>query len=320
MSSTVQVLLETLAPVFFVLLLGYYAGRRRRLGAGDTHALTVTLMNYALPCSLFLGVARTPPAVLRSQIPLLLVLATSMVAIYVLAYFVARRFFGSTPSKAAVQALTVSFANNVAVGLPLLQSFYGNVGLLAVAAGIVAGALIISPITLVLLECHASTDTELRPTVRQRLGPALLTAAKRPIILAPLLALLVPITGAHVPQVCIASMDLIGKATVGLALFLTGLILSAQRIRFQGEVLLGILFKNLLQPALVALMVIVFRIHGPIAAEAFLLAAVPAGFFGTVFGARYGVVSEEASSTLLLSTALSVATLPLAVELSKHFL
>jgi malonate transporter len=40
-----------------------------------------------------------------------------------------------------------------------------------------------------------------------------------------------------------------------------------------------------------------------------LLAAVPSGFFGVLFGLRYGVESHEAGSTLIASSVLSAATL-----------
>jgi malonate transporter len=310
--------IDTLLPVFFVLALGYYAGRRGRIDNRNTTALNTALMHFALPCSLFLGVGRTPPAVLRSQFPLLAALAIAMLGTYGLTYFLERRFFKAQPSEAAVQSLTVSFSNNVAVGLPLLSGIFGATGLLAAAAGIVAGALVVSPITLVLLECYAGNPADVATPLSKRLPSAILASLRRPVILAPLLALLLPITGISFPSAAVHSLDLIGKATVGLALFLTGLILSAQRFRLSLGVATGVLLKNFGQAALLVALIFAFRLHGELAREAFLLAAVPAGFFGTVFSARYGVTSLEASSTLVLSTCLSIATLPLAIVLSAH--
>ncbi|NYF79562.1 AEC family transporter [Granulicella arctica] len=318
MTATTRFFLETLLPVFFVLALGHYAGWRGRINNTDTGALNTALMHFVLPCSLFLGVARTPPTVLRSQSPLLAVLALTMLFTYALVYLLERRVFGSDPSQAAVQSQTVSFSNNVAIGLPLLSSLYGPTGTLAVAAGIVSGALVISPITLVLLEWNAKRNKDGRRSLGEQLGPAILAAVRRPIVLAPVLALLLPISGYALPATAVASLDLIGKGTVGLALFLTGLILSAQRLRLQASVATGVILKNFLQPSVMLGLLFLFRLHGEVAREAFLLAAVPAGFFGTVFGARYGVRSLEASSTLVLSTALSAGTLPLAILLSSH--
>lgn len=138
------------------------------------------------------------------------------------------------------------------------------------------------------------------------------------MILAPICGLVLPLTGHTLPLGAAHALDLVAKATVGLALFLTGLILSAQPIQLTKGVMCGIFLKNFAQPAIVVLLILLFHQHGDIAREEFLLAAVPAGFFGTVFGARYGVGSQNASSTLVLSTATSLLTLPAAIALSVY--
>jgi malonate transporter len=316
MPSLLTFFLETLCPVFFVLALGYYAGWRGRIDNRNTTAINTVLMHFALPCSLFLGVARTSIATLRSQGPLFFVLTLVMVAIYAADFLLERRTLRSTAREASVQALTVSFANNVAIGLPLLASLYGSTGVIAVAAAIVSGALIVSPLTLVLLEYDASPAEQ---SFGQRLFKSIVASVRRPVVLAPIVALLVPIFGLGLPKPIVASADLIGKSTIGLALFLTGLILSAYRPRFSVSVAWGVLLKNLLQPALAAGLLLLFRMHGTLAQECLLLAAVPAGFFGTVFSARYGVDTLHTSSTLLYSTAACVVTLPAAILLTRYF-
>lgn len=45
------------------------------------------------------------------------------------------------------------------------------------------------------------------------------------------------------------------------------------------------------------------------------LAALPSGFFGLLIGASYGAKSKVASSSLILSTALSILTLPVWIVL-----
>jgi len=311
---------EALVPVFFGLGLGYYAGRHGRVDNRNVSAMNTTLMHFVLPCSLILGVGRTPPALLRSQFPLLAMLTISMAVLYALVFLLEHKVFRKSASESSVQALTVSFSNNVAVGLPLLSSLYGAPGILAVAAAIMAGVLVVSPVTLVLLECNATTTDKSSSSVLKRLGPAVATSLRRPVILAPLCALIFPLTGYTLPVPAVHALDLIGKATVGLALFLTGLILSAQRLSLSGGVVCGVLLKNIGQPALTALLILFFHLRGDIAREAFLLSAVPAGFFGSVFGARYGVSSRDASSTLVLSTAFSIVTLPVAIAVSVYLI
>src|SRR4029077_5595774 len=56
--------------------------------------------------------------------------------------------------------------------------------------------------------------------------------------------------------------------------------------------------------------------RGLVGREAIILCAVPSGFFGILFGLRYGVVSQDAGSSLIASTILSAATIPAAILLT----
>jgi malonate transporter and related proteins len=307
-------ILNSLAPVFFVLVLGYFAGRGKMVDNKNVHSINIMLMNFALPCALFLAIARTSSKVLVQQYRLVVALALAMILIYALTWVLQRRMFHLQPGEAAVQSLTVSFSNNVAVGLPLLISMYGPEGTVAVAAGIGVGALVISPITLVILE--SGTEKAKNMTARTRLLYAVLQSCKRPIVWAPVAGMIYSLLAFPFPDIAARMLNLIGQCTAGVALFLTGLILSAQPFRLEMNAITGVILKNIVQVALMFAFVRLLGVPAPQARQGVLLAAVPAGFFGTVFGARYGVASIEASSTLIASTVFSVVTLSLVIYLT----
>lgn len=310
-----HILTETLLPVFFVLALGFYAGKRGRVDNRNTASINVLLMHFALPCSLFLGITRTSLPLLRSQAPLLAVMALVMGLTYALQFYLNTRLFRIPIQESAVGSLTTAFANNVAVGIPLLVSLYGPSGLTAVAVGILVGALLLSPLTLVILESqHAPAAGQLQ----KHFVTACLASIRRPVVLAPAAALVFLFAGLKVPVFLGNSLDLIGKSTVGLALFLTGLLLSSQPFRLSTAVIAGVLNKNFLQPAIAVALFIAFRLPPDLGRKAVILAVLPAGFFGTVFGARYGLESIEMNSILVLSTAVSIVTIPAAYLLSLY--
>ena len=308
-------ILNSLAPVFFVLALGYVAGLMKMVDNKNVTSINIMLMNFALPCALFLAIARTSSKVLVQQYRLVIALALAMILIYALTWILQRRLFHLQPNEAAVQSLTVAFSNNVAVGLPLLISMYGPEGTVAVAAGIGVGALVISPITLVILE--SGTEKAQTMTSGTRLLYAVLQSCKRPIVWAPLAGMAFSLIGIPIPDVTARMLNLIGQCTAGVALFLTGLILSAQPFRLEGNAITGVILKNIVQVALMFALVRALNVPAPAARQGVLLAAVPAGFFGTVFGARYNVASIEASSTLIASTLFSVVTLSLVIYATK---
>lgn len=101
-----------------------------------------------------------------------------------------------------------------------------------------------------------------------------------------------------------------------MALFLTGLILSSQQILLNWNVISGTLIKLVVQPLLGLVIIALVPMAHDTARAAILLLAVPAGFFGVLFGLRYGVESHEAGSTLLVSSVLSIVTLAVALVLT----
>ncbi len=58
-------------------------------------------------------------------------------------------------------------------------------------------------------------------------------------------------------------------------------------------------------------------LHGSIAITAILMIALAAGFFGVVFGNRFGVQSPDAEAVLLLSSVLCILSLPLFISLTS---
>jgi malonate transporter and related proteins len=106
---------------------------------------------------------------------------------------------------------------------------------------------------------------------------------------------------------------LIGAGAGGITLFLTALILSSQPLRVDANVTAGTLLKHPVHPLLAAAPAAALATPPLIGRETILVCAVPSGFFGILFGLRYGVVSQGAGSTLVASSLLSAASLPVAI-------
>ncbi len=307
-----SMILNALAPVFFVMGMGYYAGYRKMIDHQKVATLNLFVMHFALPSALFTAISRTPRHVILDNGQLMGVLTLCMVVVYAVILFLQFKVFKVETGKAAVQTLTVSLPNYASIGLPLLGSVYGPTSALSVAVAIAVGATTVSPLTLVLLESSTSTDN-VSPV--KRFLSALLRTIKRPIVWAPLAGLVVALAAVPVPDVAGRCFTLIGQATAGAALFLTGLILSSQRLRINTDVMLGVFFKNILQPLMAYGVVRALGVPNPIAGQTVLLIAIPAGFFGMVFGANHNVRNEVAGSTLVLSSLLSAATLAVVIML-----
>jgi predicted permease len=130
--------------------------------------------------------------------------------------------------------------------------------------------------------------------------------------------LVVAFLGIHLNEVVSHALNLIGATAAGLACFVTGLVLSAQPLRLDATVGVGVLIKNIILPLVAYAIALALGMSGEIVREAILLTAIPAGFFGILFGLNYGVRSQTMGSTLTLSYLVSVITLTAAILLTSQ--
>jgi malonate transporter and related proteins len=312
--AMLNIILSSLVPVFFVMALGYLAGWVRDMDNQHVAELNALVMDFALPAALFVAMVQTPRILLLQQSTLLFVLALSMLVIYGLIFGLQKSLFKLDTPQAAVQSLTVAFPNLASAGLPLVGSIFGARNTVAVGISIAVGSIVLSPLTLILLEAGEQTVRDI-PALR-RIVSSLGKSILKPVVVAPIIGVVLSLCDANLPPLLAASLSLIGVGAGGIALFLTGLILSSQRFMLNGNVISGTLLKNLVHPLFAAALVAALAAPQLIAREAIILCAVPSGFFGMLFGLRYGVVSLDAGSTLIASSVLSAATVPVAILLT----
>jgi len=131
-----------------------------------------------------------------------------------------------------------------------------------------------------------------------------------------MLGLACSLAGFSPPPFVESTLTLVGQGASGTALFLTGLVLSAQPIKLSANVGLTVATKNVLQPLLAALLALPL-LDGTEARVAVMLTAVPSGAFGVLFAVRYGVATAQIGTMLITSTLLSTVTLTAAILLSS---
>jgi malonate transporter and related proteins len=305
-----EIILNALAPIFFGMALGYVGGWTRDVDNTHVGELNALVMDFAVPAAIFAAIVQQSRSALLNQLPLAAILTVTMLVVYFLTYAMARRAFGTSPAEAAVQALTTSVPNYAGAGLPLIAALLGARYLVAVAVALACCSIVVSPLALVVLERSGQAKH------KGSIGNALLEAFKKPIVLAPLLSVLFVLTDIGLPDPLIRSLSLMGEVSGGAALFLTGLILSAQSIRVGANVLIQTLLSDALRPLIAAGLVWFFAVSPLVARESIILSALPAGFFGVLFGLRFGVASDVVGTTLIASTVLSAATLAAAIYLT----
>ena len=241
-----SVVLLALAPTFFVMLLGYSAGRLRIVNNMHVAELNIVVMAYALPAALFLAVASTKWSALVAQWALLLSLAVMMMVTYAVWYLYQRLGRKQDSGESALQSLAVGQPNFAAAGFPVITALVGPGHLSAVALAIAAGSLLPSPVTLALLDLdqrRSASKSDTKDSSKSsgtRTAMAAVHALSKPIVLAPVFGLFVSWIGWSIPKVIETSLQEIGSAAGGMALFVTGLVLSQREFHLTRNALLGV--------------------------------------------------------------------------------
>jgi malonate transporter len=312
-------LVSALLPVFFVLALGYFAGKRNAFDSDQAAGLSKLALSFALPASLFVSMTDIPKDLLLRQGRLVLALILSHAGLFLIAWFAlgfAKSLHG-TPS--IIYALMLSTSATPVFGLAVLGPILGptsagTVGLVALAINLTV------PPAVILLEMDAAAKNQQAAT-----GPskpsAVLTGLnaglKSPLLWAPILGIAVVLAGIHLPAVVASCFELIGSATSGVAVFAVGLVLASHPVRLSPGVFAGSLARITVQSAVLFALLHLLHVISPFARESLVCCSFPLATVVVLFAARYKAAQSETASMLLISTLALAITVPAMLWISR---
>ena len=306
--------LTVLLPVFFVLGLGYFAGRAKKFDADQIAGLNDLVLDYAFPAMMFVATVKTPRDELLSEGSYALALLIAFVGLFLAVVLVSTRLLRHSLGEATLQANLASFPSVGFFGPPIFQGLFGPSSLVSIAFASTLSAVTIIPLTLVLLEIHQQRTTRGEgQRVSSLIVRSLANTLKKPMVWAPLIGLALVLAGARVPPLIDNMLMLIGSSTSGASIFLAGLIIAAYEIRLNGEVIANALVKMVAQPLLMVLLVAALKVGSPLAGEGIVICAIPTAVFAPLLAPRYRIYEVESSSTLMATALLMIVTLPIAI-------
>jgi predicted permease len=148
-------LVAALLPVFFVLALGYFAGKRNAFDANQSAGLSKLALTFALPASLFVSMTDIPKALLLQQGRLVLALVLAHPVLFVVAWLLLRLVPSLRGTPSIIYALMLATSATPVFGLAVLGPLLGPttggaVGLVALTINLTV------PAAVVLLEIDAA--------------------------------------------------------------------------------------------------------------------------------------------------------------------
>ena len=303
-----ETIVTALLPIVVTLLLGYFAGSRHDFSQDQASVLNRMVMLYALPLLLFTGILSTPLSEISKSMDVFLWISIGMVGGFILVFLISRFVFKSDSKVAALRAIAIAGPAVPFVGTPVLGVLFPIDADLAIAAGSILMNLIQVPLALVFLVGNEGVAGEKKSPLEIAFG-SIKNAVLQPVVWAPVLAFVLLLIGLDMPKFLKGSFMLLGQATGGVALFAVGAVLFAQKVSVSSEVIINVLSKNIVLPAIVLCAMFLLGLPSVDNGLVSVTLAIPTASIAVIFAVEYKTAEQEMASTLFWSTILSVITM-----------
>lgn len=304
-------------PLFAFIVIGFLAGivggRHASIERRDLVWLNVFVVYIAIPALIFRLIARSPVDQLANWG---FIIATTLgtYLVFMLMFVVASIVGRERTGTAAMQSAAASYGNVGYMGVPLAVAVFGE-------AGVVPATLIFcfdSALLFIMVPLLISVSRT-EEGAAAALLQALRNIALNPLIIALLLGVIAAIVGIDLTgpagKVVDSTLAMLGGAAAPAALFGIGITIARQyslRSPVQHEVLVIATLKLLVHPFLVMLLMTMLGGFDPVwVSVAILLAALPMAANVYAMASQFDIYAEGASAALLVTTTLSLFTLPL---------
>ncbi len=306
-------MIEILAPILLLVLLGLFLAHLRFLGRDFMGDLNKLVFWVALPALLFRSVAHADrPGPATFALLALLIVVTLLMA--------AAGWTGAgllrLPQSSRGTLSQSAFRGNLAyIGIPVLA--YAFEGLPGKQESFSTAVIIMAFLTAV---CNALAVVILSigEQAQNPVRTILRSIFTNPLLLGGMAGMPLAFTGTRLPVILDRTLDSLGSSAVPIALLCIGGSLAQAKLGDRlGGILVAALLKNLCFPLLVYFLSPAFGIAGDDLKIALVLAACPTAAASFVMVRQMGGDEPLAGRSIVLSTICAAASLPLALFLSR---
>jgi len=305
-----NLILNALIPVAFVVLLGFYAGRSKLINGDGAKSMSTVVVNFALPCVLFVSIFSFSPKQFEN-VDYVLTLLIGICLPFFIALFIGMFVWKQPAGEASLFASNSGFPDMAYFGLPVVLTVLGQQGMLPIIVGNIISSIVVIPVIMAMLNKGQGSGPS------PGIGKIILNTLKQPVVWAPLTGLILVLLGVKLPHLMTESLKLIGDISGGLALFTLGILLSLLTPRIDLEVILVVILKNLVMPALVVALALLFKLDPILAKGAIIIAACPAATMGAMLSSQFSVAQEKIPGQILASNVVAIVTMAMWIYVAE---
>ena len=291
--------------MILVLLITGFGITKAGIMSKKTRAdITDIVLYIVLPCNIFSSFHKgTTPEILRQCI-IVIIAAFGLQLLYII---INKTAYRKIPNERRVVLQFATIVNNAAfMGLPMVGTIFGPTGVLYGSIALIPVRIFMWTMGLALF-----TDMELKRRVK--------VLSTHPCIWAVILGFAYIFVPFELPVFLAETINVIGACSTALPMFVIGSILSDVNIRdvLDKDCLYFSLIRLIIIPAIVLTVMLALRVDKLVTGVMVLLTAMPSSTTSVMLAEKYGKDSNFSAKTIIVSTILSIVTLPLIAEALK---
>jgi malonate transporter and related proteins len=300
-----QTILNNALPFFALIFCGYAAGRLNLLTTTAAAGVNTFVFFFALPAFLFSLMSSSPIAEVLN-VPFIAAYVLASLAVFGLAIAGGQMLFDVGRGEAAIQGLAAVLPNTGYMGIPLAIAVFGREAGVPLVVGLTLDGVLLIPLGILLIESEKGQGESPFRTVLATF-PDLL---RNPLIISIFAGLAASAAGLTPPTPVNNFLDLLGAAAGPCALFALGATLAGRSVAGgAAEICYMTALKLFVHPAALLLTAAVIFDVDPLWTSAALLgASLPIAANVFIVARQYDVYVTRASGAVLVSTAVSMAT------------
>ncbi|OMP66483.1 AEC family transporter [Domibacillus epiphyticus] len=292
-------LLMIVLPAFLIFLTGYVGQKCIGFDIKSISMAALYLMSPFLAFRTFYVNALTMEYVYI--IVFCLILSLLLIIVVLLTGFLMR----ATRQKMAAMILGGVFMNSGNYGAPVVLFAFGAVGFDYAVIIMVFQAFLMNTIGLFAASFGGEEETTLKQSLHR--------VVRMPVIHGAILGVALQLINVHIPSTIMDAISLVADASIPTVMLVLGMqlaVIATKRVayRFVNSVTV---IRMVVSPLLAVVIVSFMPINDLLKEVMILLAAMPAAANTTMFAIQFGTEPDLVSFTTLLTTLLSIITLPL---------
>lgn len=297
---------NTVAPIFVIVALGYILMRIKFINESFTSIGEKLVFKVGLPVMLFLEVAKSGgEGVFDGKFILFCVIG--VISTFLLLLLIVPVFIKSNDKRGAfIQGI---YRSNFAIlGIPLAESMFGSEGTVQIAAVMPFAITLFNVLAVVILSIYAPEDVKL--TNKQLFKKIIKTICTNPLIISCLLGVIFLLTKCPIPTFAQKSLNYLSNMVMPISLICIGASFRFESLRQRiGLAVTASVFKTAVVPLIAVTVAVFFGFRGPQLGVIMILFGGPTAVSSYIMAKNMKSDHELAGQIILLSTLLCMLTI-----------